>query len=312
MWIMSFLASSGYLPAYLSRGYGRQTKGFFLLNKGKYAHPTIKNQGDPKSETSIISSKNCGDEAIQVALRFPDLPVAVCENRLKGSGQLLSLSMPDILILDDAFQHRRIRRDLDIVLIDGNSPPHKDSLLPVGNLREPVSSLKRADLVIINKVSKEKAAEIHAIICPDLPFLSTFPQAIQAVSFHREVAPISLENLSQRSVYGFSGLGNNDFFKSQLEKLSGELIGFKAFPDHYNYDAHDLDEILLKFTAILPKNGLPAGEKMILTTEKDFCRIKGNSFFNTLGKIPLFYLQSELEWLAGEEIFKEKITQVLN
>ncbi|MEL6134010.1 MAG: tetraacyldisaccharide 4'-kinase, partial [Bacteroidota bacterium] len=142
-YILSFLSERGIQAAYLSRGYGRKTKGFLAVD------PT---QGD---------SQTYGDEALQIAHQFPQLPVAVCEKRAEGIQQLLNKFTLQVIVLDDAFQHLAVQRDLNLIVIDAQRLPYKDFILPAGNLREPLSSLHKADFFIINKLSQ--AARIPQI-----------------------------------------------------------------------------------------------------------------------------------------------------
>lgn len=289
--LMAWCDAHGMRSAYLSRGYGRKTSGF------RHVPP---NDG---------TAADYGDEALQVAARFPHLPVAVCEDRVAGARKLIEIHQPDVIILDDGFQHRRIRRDLDIVVIDAARPPHKDLLLPAGNLREPRSALKRSQFLLFNKITaSEQIAGLKQRY-------SAFPHAFSSLesmslcSFDGEIQPV--ETLQGQGVIAFSGLGNNESFRNTLTAAGAEIIAFRPFSDHHPWNPSDFEKILAKFAAGPIISGKP-GSWILVTSEKDFHRLRGLDWMKKYADFPFFYLKIGLKWLEGKEEFTDLLNRTLN
>ena len=261
--------------AYLSRGYGRRSKGFRLV--------------DPATDTA----KTVGDEALQIADKFPDVPVAVCEKRADGINSLQKDYSPQWIILDDAFQHRQVARDLDWVLIDANRPPQKDFLLPAGNLREPLSGLKRADAIVVNKINDP--AEIPAIRVGlekwGKPLLFFKPEFDVVCSFCKKELRLTPANLAGRQIILFSGIANHHYFEQQIRNLGAHVIRHFAFRDHYRYQQRDIDE-MVRFA----KKHTPC---LLLTTEKDFYRLKGADLISAEDENLFYYVSIRLVYLEG-------------
>lgn len=294
--LLANLLEMGLKPAYLSRGYGRKTKGFRRV--------------EPAAGDAIAF----GDEALQVAMRYPEVPVAVCEDRVVGARQLLGNHPIDILILDDAFQHRRIHRDLDIVMIDATRPPLKDAVLPAGRLREPRGGLKRADTLVLTKFQDAAAADrLQLELQGRFPTVQVTAFAMTPKTVHPFFANTpaieGLDSLRGRTVVAFSGLGNNGHFRSTLASLGAEVTAFLAFPDHHVYNAHDMDKILGAVKA-QPENKGKFAPALILTTEKDFFRLKEMSWLQNHTDLPLYYLEVGMSPLTGWEIMAQKIKDI--
>jgi len=206
--LANYFTLTGKHPAVLSRGYRRSSKGLVVVS----------------DETGIITNPTeAGDEPYLMALNLPGTPVVVSEDRLLGARFLEKQTSVDLIILDDGFQHRRLHRDVDIVLIDFPSTPAQ-RVLPWGRLREPRKNAGRADVVLFSKqgLRSEDNANLHF-------HLEDF-----LVDWAGE--PVSFESVS--TTYGlFSGLGNNTHFQQQVESLLGPANMRLSFPDHATYDA---------------------------------------------------------------------------
>lgn len=289
--IRHFLAD-GQQPAYLSRGYGRRTRGFRLV--------------DPASD--IV--EDVGDEAMQVAGKFPGVPVAVCENRVKGAEELLGRRKFDVLILDDAFQHRRIARDLDLVVVDANRPPWNDRLLPLGRLREPMRSLKRADLVVVNKVFEEdKIRSFQKRVSYKLSFTRTVPN--QLAPFDPDNDVISLKAAARRACILFSGVGNNDQFILEAKRLGLIVMRSYRFADHHNYREGDMRRVARRYRKLKDQQYL-VDLPVIVTTEKDYMRLRSLPWFREkFGDLPFYYLTITLELIRGKDLFDETLRPFL-
>lgn len=287
--LLAYFQERNLKPAYLSRGYGRKSKGMLMV--------------PPDARQSYLY----GDEALQVARKFPNLPVVVSEDRMKGIQQLMVTHHPDFIILDDAFQHRKVYRDLDLILLDANRLPHKDLLLPAGNLRERIRNLKRATAIIANKIPdpalvndanwRNKLPEDTSAFCrPAFKELKPFFQS-------RPPLPIP----TPQPVIAFSGLGNNAFFFQQLEENGFKLASTLAFPDHHFFSRKDLNKISEAVQQV-SSNSTNLDAPLVVTTEKDFCRLLGNPWLDQYDHLALYYVTIELEWLEG----KTHVEQLLN
>ncbi|MFH2004154.1 MAG: tetraacyldisaccharide 4'-kinase, partial [Bacteroidota bacterium] len=135
-YLVNYFKRKNIKVAVISRGYKRNTKGTLVVSDG----------------SSIIAKpEQAGDEPYQIAVRFQEAVVIVDENRFRGAKLAVEKYKPEVILLDDSFQHRRIHRDLDIVLIDVTKPPHKEYMLPAGLRREPLSSLKRTNVLLFTR-----------------------------------------------------------------------------------------------------------------------------------------------------------------
>ena len=241
-----YLISLGKRVAILSRGFGRTTKGMVLVSKG--------------DGNILCPWQDCGDEPYMLANKLKGVPVLVDENRYRGGLYLTENFNPDIIIMDDGFQHRALHRDLDIVLLDGGDSISEHRLLPYGKLREPWSNIIRADAIIITK--KRPSALIKRKIDETLlPKLYT--KFIPTIRYPNS---FSSKTKVDQNIFIISGLGNPSFFEKTVERLGYEICGIKNFPDHYHYKKEDLEKIQL-----LMKE---SGASQILTTEKDWVKLK--------------------------------------
>lgn len=284
------LMERGLKPAYLSRGYGRRSRGYLRV----------------APETHGLS--DVGDEALQVARKFPEMPVAVCENRVQGIKELMhecGRENIDCILLDDAFQHRQIYRDIDVVMIDAARPPWEDSLLPYGRLREPLSSLKRADLIVVNKILGDDIIRsfqkrIHQ---KDICFTRIKPVCL--VPFSQNNKALFRENVQRRNCIAFSGLGNNDQYRTEIGRFGMMVVRFYRFSDHHAYREKDIEKIVRKFRRMQAQNIFIA-PPVIVTTEKDFMRLRNVDWFMKFSEeFPFYYLEITLEIIRGADKFDE-------
>lgn len=289
-YIIEVLLAKGFRVAYLSRGYGRKTNGFRLFVPGKTKVTEI------------------GDEAHQIALQFPTIQVAVCEKRELGAKLLLERFELDYIILDDAFQRRQIGRNLDIVMIDANKPPYKDALLPLGSLREPLESLRRASAVCINKcpsweIGKEIEKELKKRWVGSLPPLFLCYYAIrEPVLRLMEAGAVTLQEIKKNKVILIAALANNKAFETLLTLEGVAVVEKMFFRDHHFYTEKELkviSKLYQKLTASQQKI-------YILTTEKDAAKLKAviekNNFYQDL---PIFVIRVKLAFYEKPEEFEQ-------
>lgn len=239
-----------YRVATMSRGYKRRTQGFVLAGEGSNA-------------------LRIGDEPMQYYLKFPDIAVSVAEERMTGIPRLLQLR-PDVevVILDDAYQHRSVKAGLTLLITDHARPFYEDFILPYGRLRESRSAYKRADIIVVSKcppqLGQSEAAEIRQRIDPLPPqqvFFSTIRYGQPYDFFSRE--PLSLAGKSAVLV---CCIARPEPLVEQVSSMAEE-VHVLSYPDHHYFLDRDLEEIRAAF------DNWPAGNKLILTTEKDATRL---------------------------------------
>lgn len=270
LWIAQELRKQDLRVAILSRGYGAE------------------------------SSRN--DEAMELEARLPDVPHVQHPNRVEGAQIAIDELESQILVLDDAFQHRRIARDLDIVLIDGLCPFGFDHLIPRGLLRESIKGLRRADVVILsrsNLVSTEVRASLEAkvrAINAKLLWVEASHQPARLVN--ASGATRELSELTDLSIAAFCGIGNPEGFRKTLEQCGATIQDFRTFPDHHAYTAADVAELTTWAKS--------ANCKALLCTQKDLVKLQ----VDALGEIPLFALQIEIGFQRGQAELQQAISQV--
>lgn len=246
-----------YKIAVLSRGYKRKSKGFLLAN-------------------SQSSSYDIGDEPYQIYSKYPDILVAVDADRRNGIRELLSLKEPpEIIILDDAFQHRYVTPSFSIVLTEYSKPFYQDNLLPFGRLRESKYGVHRGDAVVVTKCCKDIKPIEYRIIEKDMfltahqtvYFTSVVYGEMQPV-FPGEAEPWSLMDIRKNdSVLLVTGIASPDAFIKEMKKYTDHVIPM-VYPDHHFFDKQDIDQIEKKY------NDITSLGKVILVTEKDAARLK--------------------------------------
>jgi tetraacyldisaccharide 4'-kinase len=275
-----------YKVATLSRGYKRQSKGFILA--------------DASSTAAIF-----GDEPFQYHLDFKDVAVAVCEDRVKGLEQLQQL-VPglEVVVLDDAMQHRPVRPSLNLLITDYNRPFYKDYVLPAGRLREPRGGAKRADAVIVSKCPqnisiKEReqiVGQVQRYTSPGTPiFFSTFAYA--------DPVPIGKAAAPTKNVILLTGIANAEPLKNYLSSQGYTLLRHLSYPDHHLYTADNLQEVqqLLQQPAY-------AGAS-ILTTRKDAVKLTDAVLLPLTQVLPIFFVPIEVRFIADGEKFDQLVLQ---
>jgi tetraacyldisaccharide 4'-kinase len=267
--------------AILSRGYGRKTKGYVLAQP----HST---------------SKEIGDEPLQIFKNNMDLPIAVCENRAVGVAHLLKDFNPEVVILDDAFQHRKISGSMYILLTTYQKMFYNDWVLPAGNLRETSINKNRAHIIIVTKcplnLSKEEKQRIIQEIQPK-DSQKVFFSAIQ----YQKPSSVNGNYFwnTPKKVILVTGIVNPDPLRKHIIDMGTE-VQLMAFPDHYDYSLKDVD--------LITKIALELGEgTVVATTSKD--AVKLQPLFQNLD-LPLFEFPITIQFLFNQE--EEIKNQLIN
>ena len=263
IWLAEKLMTKGIMPAISIRGYlSKAEKKLLILNKNSREN---------------LNPKLIGDEACLLAQKLKNVPVIVGKNRVVASKIAKDLCS-QVLILDDGFQHLKLKRNLDILLLDATKSLFKEKIFPRGRLREPISAIKRANIIIISR-----ASELNEKIISEIKSLNQ-----DCPIFKMRYKVVDSEILFSRKAYAFAGIADPEQFFNMLTSIGIQLIGKRAFSDHHYYQESELRE--------LEKDAIIKGAEMLLTTEKDFMRIK-----NFKMSIPVHPVRIEPEFFAEEE-----------
>lgn len=283
------LLKDQFAVATLSRGYKRKTNGFLLADA---------------SSTAL----DIGDEPLQYKTKYPDLAVAVDANRPNGVKTLLGLEHPPkVILLDDAFQHRALKCELNIVVSEYSNLYLYDQLLPAGSLRESRNGIKRADIIIISKVpDRVNAVDIRTLI-KDIRPLShqhlffTWLKYGELKGFRDPAESIhTLDDLFRYRIVLFTGIGNPEPMVTYLREYAASVKHLQ-FPDHHQFSLQDIAAIREALDSI------EGGNKIVVTTEKDAMRLKDTDLQDVVNTLPLFVLPIEVDFKDKEQEFNETI-----
>lgn len=293
------LLKNDFRIAVLSRGYKRKTRDFRVA--------------------SIKSSVNeLGDEPMQIKSKFPDVTVAVDRNRVNGVNHLIrEFRKLEVIILDDAFQHRYIKPGLSILLVDHGRPVFNDVLLPAGNLREPWRNATRANIVIVTKCPDHMSTNERAAFAGNLKlqpkqevYFTRFEygsptEVFPAIRKHPATLTYKQLRKSGTGILLVTGIANPGPLREFLDKnltIAEEVI----FPDHHAFTYKDVHDIKARFRNFTPENNY------ILVTEKDAIRLRELEIADRSLLQAFYYIPVEVKFLAkGEKKFVKKIYKYL-
>lgn len=270
-WIARRLRDRGVRVAIVSRGYGAQE-----------------------------GARN--DEALELEQALPDVPHLQNPDRVAGATAAIEELDAQAILLDDAFQHRRLARDLDIVLLDATEPFGYGRLLPRGVLREPVASLRRAHVVCLTRADLVDASARESVrrraqqVAPDAIWCEAAhrPQSL----LHANGGRRPLAELAGTRVAAFCGIGNPPAFRRTLGSLGVEVVAWRPFPDHHNYTRDDVEA--------LADEARRARADAILCTHKDLAKVQAGD----LGGAVLWAVEIEMDVLAGRESLQAQVDAV--
>ena len=270
------LLSERYAIATLSRGYKRKSKGFVLANAN-------------------ATAENLGDEPYQFYQKFPSIQVAVDADRKNGIEQLLAQPHPpQVILLDDAFQHRKVKAGFYILLTAYDDLFADDFLLPTGNLRESRSGAQRADVIVVTKcpttLSEAEQTQIkqklRRLSKPNRVVYFTFVSYSSAVI--SEKASLPVVQIQQSNCLLLAGIAKPSSFFNYLKNSESICL---AYPDHHNFSDSDIQQIKQQ-----------AGDKIIVTTEKDYVRLK-----DSVLQDQLYYLPIQTSFITASDQFDATI-----
>ena len=274
----------------LSRGYGRKSKGFKIANDSS-------------------SVDDLGDESYQYYTKFKNLiNVSVGESRVNAIQKILKFKPKlDLIILDDAFQHRALKCDFNILLTDYNNIFYKDLLLPAGRLREKKTGVKRAEVVIVSKCPANIEENTIKSISSKIKKITKRPIDVFFTTI-RYGEPINLLdnyfNVFSNNIFLVTGIAKPKYLEEFIiEKYN--LIGKLDFSDHHNYTKADIVKIKNSFIACNNPS------KCIITTEKDMVKFQNADFKKILHDIPVFYIPITAQFLKNQARFDELILNLM-
>lgn len=265
-----------YKIATLSRGYGRKTQGFFYADKNSMA-------------------ETVGDEPRQFKQKFPDITVAVCEGRVLGVEKLQQEH--EVILLDDAFQHRALQPGFSILLFDFGKLHQNHFLLPAGNYREPFFAKKRADVIVVSKCPPQLSAENQQRIIQKMKLLPHQKLFFTAIVYQklRPFSPLADASfIDQKSaIFLLTGIANPKPLLQHLRKQFEAVYPYK-YPDHHRFTIKNISKLVADF------NACAANKKAIITTEKDAQRLQESALQKALSGLPVFVAPIGIAFLNNE------------
>jgi tetraacyldisaccharide 4'-kinase len=318
--LANLLQKKGYRPAVLSRGYaGKNRQKSNVITDG---------------QNILLGPDDAGDEPFLIAASTSGVPVLTGRDRYSAGKHALDRLGADVLVLDDAFQHRQVFRDMNILLLDAERPFENGCILPRGPLREPRSSLKRADLIVLTRADEKIPSTFNLDLdreFPEIPVfqarhrpteiipLSSIPSTVilsqskddsnNASVFYPQEKPAQTLRQAQsdkkdvlppdvlrgKRVCAFAGIAQPESFRKTVESLGAEVVVFKIYPDHHHYIPADMEDIL--------KVSQEHRAEIILTTEKDGVKLAGLS-----DAVPdIYMLRIEMEILSESKKFEDTV-----
>lgn len=273
-WIARWYRERGVPVSLISRGYGR--------------NDSINDEGEVLDEN------------------LPDVPHLQDPDRVAMARVAVEELESRLIVLDDGFQHRRLARDVDVVLLDALNPFGHRRLFPRGLLRESPRSLKRATVVVLSRADLVSAAERESIRAEAIR-LGGFDPSRWVEVRHAPIdlvggedGPESIDQIAGKRIVAFCGIGNPEGFRRTILPLGGELVDFKSFSDHHPYSAQDVDQLQRWIAA--------SGAELVLTTQKDLVKLRVPS----LGGVPLRALRIGIGVMAGEAALEEVLSPLLS
>jgi len=261
--------------ATLSRGYGRKTKGFRIVD-------------------DTATAETVGDEPLQYKKKYPGINVVIDENRTRGVSKILD-NYPEtaVVLLDDAFQHRYVKPGLSILLTDYYKPFSHDYILPSGTLRESRAGMKRAGIIVVTKCPRV----LSPISCKSMEEEMKIQSGQNVYYSYIDYGKlVPMNSFSEKIISGkfstilmFAGIANPYPLEDQLKSIA-DTVETILFRDHYQYQEKDMQKIKDVFESIFSKN------KIIVTTEKDAMRINDTLLMNFFVDLPIFYLPIEVKF----------------
>ncbi|MCX6826508.1 MAG: tetraacyldisaccharide 4'-kinase [candidate division Zixibacteria bacterium] len=295
------IGGSGKTPLVIeiARYFGMKNKkvGIVSLGYGRRSNSKIIGLG---AELSQKDSAEIGDEVKMMAECLPDAYFAISASKSLSALAVERKYQPDIILVDDGYQHRCLHRDYNILLIDSSCDLRRQSLFPLGRLREPLGAIKRTDRIIVTNSSSSSRADDFIIWLKER---YADKKVIEVEFYNDEIIMkperISIKDFAGRRIYFFAGVGNFISLRNNLEKYFSKIVAWRQFEDHCSYCPHHISQI---------KNDIRQHQpEYIVTTHKDYVKIRDLDF----GR-PICYLDLKLRFDSGEKSFYEDLEIIVN
>ncbi len=245
---------------------------------------------------------SAGDEPVLMAESAPGVVVVVDRNRFRGAEHAVKNLRVKLLLLDDGFQHRKLHRDLDIVLLDASDPSGSRLVLPAGYLREPYKSLRRADIIVLSKATGdndelgERALKLRELVKKPVVVTKMVPRYWRRLNQAELHAP---EEIAGKKTTAFAGIARPDSFFNTVTSLGADLVEALPMSDHCNYSKRYLDYISRRY--------LHSKSEWMVTTAKDAIKLPPILRF-----LPVYLLETNMEVVFGEEKLDEALLKVID
>lgn len=293
LYLAKLMQKSGYSVCILSRGYG----GTFSKKRG------IVSDG----KALYMTAGEAGDEPFMMARQLKNIPVVIGRNRYAAGMSAIEKFRPDIILLDDAYQHLKIRRNLNLLLSDCKKPFGNGHVLPRGPLREALSALKRADAFILTRCGENPLPPDLKHMAGNRPvFRSSHQPHLHCVVKAGKKEKGDISDIKGCRVFLFSGIAKNEDFHRTVRSLGCVIAGTKEFPDHHPYSDSDIAQIR--------ESAQKTAARWIVTTEKDYMRIHDvppSPVSPVSNDIPLAVIGIEIDFGKDSRMFQEFIRKAL-
>ena len=285
-WIGKWILERNYRLTILSRGYGQRPADL------------------PESEEMSLPV-GVNDEGLLLQANLERVQLFFGADRMASARAAIDYlpEEPECFLLDDAFQHRRMHRDLDLLLIDALNPFGHDHLLPRGLLREPIRNMRRAGMIVLTRIDQAEEAVVEELksrineISPESPIL-TCAHRLKGVLQCSDLSPIGSGWIRDKKCFAFCALGNPEGFRRVLDELVTDIAGFHAYPDHYWYTPADLE--------FLKSEAARLGADIIMTTQKDAVKFAEEPEFD----LPFLCLRVGIDFIEGEDILTSRLLEL--
>lgn len=315
MMIAELLKGMGKKVAVLSRGYKGKAEGEInphTLTEGKNEQPCAKSAGHSQQGVgvNVVSDGNkvfmnplqSGDEPYMMAAMLKGIPVITGSDRYKTGMYAIEKFGAEVILMDDGYQHVQLNRNLNILLLDSNSPFGNGYLLPRGTLREPPSYINRADVILLNLKSRgtheSGSSNLKVNLKENIPICKSQYVSEGFVDINGNRA-ISLDGVKGKKGFAFCGIASPDSFKNSLTEVGINIKGFVSFEDHYQFNRGDIESLISK--------AKETGSEILITTEKDAVKLME---FKPI-VFPLWILKIRMEVIEGKEILLSKIREAV-
>ena len=277
--LANFLIESGLRPVIIGKGYLKKRSGYVLVSDGNFV---------------VKDTDLAGDEMFLIAMKVK-APVVAHENKSEAALIAEKHFSPDVIIIDDGFQHRRLHRDIDILLIDKKTLT-EEYLLPSGRLREPLSSASRANIVIeIGKIEDDRELKSYLTNNQKVFTAEIAPESLIGLN-GKIVDDEGLKNIKEK-VIAVSGIANPERFENTLSSIGFNILKHIKFRDHKRYSQYIIEEIL--------KVCKQSGINQIITTEKDYVKIQKYISIFEKNKIDCFILPIKIDIIENKSEFRD-------